>query len=117
MGILKRIRQYMDNSPTLKPYLLMWLRKTTKTINKWPEEKFIKGVMDCYKRRMGYTFDLQNPKLFNEKLQWYKIYYKMGGRIEKKWYIDPSKPADILRYQTYEEACEAAIKDCLKNLL
>ena len=31
MGILKKIRQYMDNSPTLKPYLLMWLRKTTKT--------------------------------------------------------------------------------------
>lgn len=76
MGILKSIRQYMDNSPTLKPYLLMWLRKTTKTINKWPEEKFIKGVMDCYERRMGYTFDLQNPKLFTEKLQWYKVYYK-----------------------------------------
>ncbi len=76
MGVLKRIRQYMDNSPTLKPYLLMWLRKTTKTINKWPEEKFIKGVMDCYQRRMGYTFDLQNPVLFTEKLQWYKIYYK-----------------------------------------
>lgn len=86
MGILKKIRQYIDNSPTLKPYLLMWLRKTTKTINKWPEEKFIKGVMDCYKRRMGYTFDLQRPVLFNEKLQWYKVYYKRDdfGKITDK---------------------------------
>ncbi len=86
MGLLKKIRQYMDNSPTLKPYLLMWLRKTTKTINKWPEEKFIKGVMDCYQRRMGYAFDLQNPVLFNEKLQWYKIYYQRDdfGKITDK---------------------------------
>lgn len=86
MGIFKKIRAYMDNSPTLKPYLLMWLRKTTKTINKWPEEKFIKGVMDCYERRMGYKFDLNNPVNFNEKLQWYKIYYKRNdfGRITDK---------------------------------
>lgn len=76
MNVLQSLRRYMDNNPNLKPYLLMWLRKTTKTINKWPEEKFIKGVMECYERHMGYTFDLQNPVLFNEKLQWYKIYYK-----------------------------------------
>ena len=54
MNLLKRLRKYMDNDPRLKPYLLMWLRKTTKTINEWPQEKLIKGVMDCYDRRMGY---------------------------------------------------------------
>ena len=86
MGFFNRIRQYVDNNPTLKPFLLMWLRKTTKTINLWPEEKFIKGVMDCYQRRLGYTFDLQNPKTFNEKLQWYKIYYRRDdfGKITDK---------------------------------
>ncbi len=76
MNVLQSLRRYMDNNPNLKPYLLMWLRKTTKTINKWPEEKFIKGVMECYERHMGYTFDLNNPVLFTEKLQWYKIFYK-----------------------------------------
>ncbi len=76
MNALRSLRRYLDNNPKLKPYLLMWLRKTTKTINKWPEEKFIKGVMECYERHMGYTFDLHNPVLFNEKLQWYKVYYE-----------------------------------------
>jgi hypothetical protein len=76
MSILEKIRQYMDNNPRLKPYLLMWLRKTTKTINEWPQEKFINGVMDCYERRVGYRFDINNPVTFNEKLQWYKVFYQ-----------------------------------------
>lgn len=76
MSILKKIRRYMDNDPRLKPYLLIWLRKTTKTINEWPQEKFINGVMDCYERRMGYRFDINYPVLFNEKLQWYKVFYQ-----------------------------------------
>lgn len=76
MSILKRIHKYLDNNPRLKPYFLMWLRKTTKTINEWPQNKFIKGVMDCYERRLGYRFDLNHPVLFNEKLQWYKVYYQ-----------------------------------------
>jgi hypothetical protein len=76
MSILKEIRKYMDNNPRLKPYLLMWLRKTTKTINEWPQEKFIKGVMDCYERRIGYRFDINHPVTFNEKLQWYKVFYQ-----------------------------------------
>ena len=48
---------------------------------------------------------------------WCKIYYKMGNRIEIKWYYDPSKPKDMLRYQTYEQACESAIKYCLEKLI
>lgn len=70
------LRNYLDTNPRLRPYYLMWLRRTTKTINKWPEEKFIKAVMDCYERRMGYRFDIHHPKLFTEKLQWYKVFYQ-----------------------------------------
>lgn len=73
---MSKLTKYLDSNPRLKPYYLMWLRRTTKTINEWPEEKFIKGVMDCYERHMGYRFDLQHPVLFTEKLQWYKVYYK-----------------------------------------
>ena len=51
------------------------------------------------------------------RFYWCKIYYKMGDRIEIKWYSDPSKPKDILRYQTYEQACEAAIKYSIENLI
>lgn len=65
----------------------MWLRRTTKTINKWPEEKFIKGVMECYERHMGYTFDINHPVLFTEKLQWYKVFYRRPdfGNITDKY--------------------------------
>lgn len=86
-NILKVIRQRIDNNPRLKPYLLMWLRKTTKTINNWSEDKFIKGVMDCYERHMGYRFDIHNPVLFTEKLQWYKVYYQRNdfGKITDKY--------------------------------
>lgn len=72
MNILSR---YLDKNPSLRPYYLMWLRKTTMTINKWPKKKFVKGVMDCYERHMGYRFDIKNPLLFTEKLQWYKAFY------------------------------------------
>lgn len=75
MRILSKIRTYLDNNPRLKPYLLMWLRKTTKTIDKWPKQKLIEGVMDCYERRMGYRFNIEDPHLFTEKLQWYKVFY------------------------------------------
>ena len=70
------LSKYLDSNPTLRPYYLMWLRGTTKTINKWSEEKFISGVMDCFERHCGYRFNLNNPVTFNEKLQWYKVYYK-----------------------------------------
>lgn len=73
---MKWLRNYLDTNPRLRPYYLMWLRRTTKTINEWPEEKFINGVMDCYERHMGYRFDIHNPILFTEKLQWYKVYYQ-----------------------------------------
>lgn len=72
---MNRLTKYLDNNPKLRPYYLMWLRRSTKTINKWPEEKFINGVMDCYERHMGYRFDIHHPVLFTEKLQWYKVFY------------------------------------------
>ena len=70
------LTKYLDSNPRLRPYYLMWLRGTTKTINKWPKDKFIEGVMDCFERHCGYRFDLNNPVTFNEKLQWYKVYYR-----------------------------------------
>lgn len=84
---MSRLTKYLDTNPTLRPYYLMWLRRTTKTINKWPEQKFINGVMDCYERRMGYRFDIHHPVLFTEKLQWYKVFYKSNdfGRITDKY--------------------------------
>lgn len=58
--------------------------------NKLSDEKYIEKE---FKLRMGYNIDLQNPKTFNEKLQWLKLYdrdtkyTKMVDKIAVKEYI------------------------------
>ena len=39
--------------------------------NNMPDEEYLKRQ---FKARMGYELDLENPKTFNEKLQWLKLY-------------------------------------------
>ncbi|MDD7303683.1 MAG: ATP-grasp fold amidoligase family protein [Prevotellaceae bacterium] len=76
MGLASNIKHNIENNhPALLRLLLGIRRGTLKPVCDWPEDKFVKGVMETYKRHMGYTFDLNNPNLFTEKLQWYKCYY------------------------------------------
>lgn len=54
------------------------------------DEKFLKLL---FKNKMGYPLDLNNPKTFNEKLQWLKLYdhkleyTKMVDKYEAKKYV------------------------------
>ena len=58
--------------------------------NKLSDEEFLKRF---FKIKMGYELDLDNPKTFNEKLQWIKIYdhnplyTKMVDKIAVKDYV------------------------------
>lgn len=58
--------------------------------NNMPDEEYVKRI---FKARMGKELDLQNPKTFNEKLQWLKLYNrdplytKMVDKYEAKKYI------------------------------
>ena len=45
------------------------------TIDKWPLEERIKGAMDLFEHGQGYRFDIYNPRLFPEKIVWYKLFY------------------------------------------
>lgn len=65
----------MDH-PKLLIYLLMVQRKRIAPVCDWTQEELSKGVMECYKRHMGYAFDINKPVLFTEKLQWYKVFYR-----------------------------------------
>ena len=47
--------------------------------SKLPSEKRIAGIMKLYESRMGYRFDINNPVLFTEKIQWYKEFYRADG--------------------------------------
>ena len=51
--------------------------------NKWPLFLLRSRLMADYKKRHGYKMNLKNPKTFTEKLQWYKLYYKGDGHLER----------------------------------
>lgn len=63
-----------------------------RTMNKWPQQKQIKYNMQYYKKLMGYTFDIHKPNTFNEKIQWYKFFYKG---------IDFSNITDKIKFKEY----------------
>lgn len=49
--------------------------------NKWPLDKIITGAMDGYKGAYGYTFDIDRPELFSEKVIWYKVFWNREGLV------------------------------------
>ena len=56
----------------------------------WDDERYIKRYFECI---MGKMLDLENPKTFNEKLQWLKLhdrnpeYTKMVDKYLVKEYV------------------------------
>ena len=40
------------------------------------EKKKEEILKDVFLRRLGYELDLENPKTYNEKIMWYKLYYQ-----------------------------------------
>ena len=44
--------------------------------NKWPKDKLVNEMTRRYSKRFNTTFDVNNPVLFTEKIQWYKLFYK-----------------------------------------
>ena len=42
-----------------------------------------KALMDKYERKLGYRMDIEHPKTFTEKLQWYKLYFEGDGHLER----------------------------------
>ena len=53
------------------PYLLYPYMGSSGLLNWLPDAVYLKG---CFRAKMGYKLDLENPKTFNEKLQWLKLH-------------------------------------------
>ena len=60
------IRYYIKNPKALK--YRIWEKTIAKTLS---DEKYLKKA---FKANMGKDLDLENPKTYNEKLQWLKLY-------------------------------------------
>ena len=53
------------------PYLLYPYMGSLGFLNWLSDAAYLKG---CFRAKMGYKLDLENPQTFNEKLQWLKLY-------------------------------------------
>lgn len=70
---------------TLVDFTCRVLSKLGVTKNHWPVFLLEYGNMKAYKERHGYSFDLNNPVLFTEKIQWYKTRYRIPDQVR---YVD-----------------------------
>ena len=66
-------QKYLNASLRLikNPYLIYPYLGSLGLLNWLPDAAYLKG---CFRAHMGYKLDLENPKTFNEKLQWLKLY-------------------------------------------
>jgi len=51
------------------------LGRSPDAIYKMSTKDWAAGSKEIWREKMGYELDLKHPKTFNEKLQWYKLYY------------------------------------------
>ena len=48
-----------------------------------PLEQRVELMLDRYEEKFGYRMDINNPKTYTEKVQWYKAYYTGDGHLER----------------------------------
>lgn len=48
-----------------------------------PLEKRVELMMERYEKKFGYRMDINHPKTYTEKVQWYKAYYTGDGHLER----------------------------------
>ena len=103
------------------PYLLLLLSEKNRLIGKWllkkySDEEFVKHY---YKKAFKVDLNLENPKSFNEKLQWLKLYYRnpemaiCADKYEAQKYIKDKELGHILNLQlaVYENTNDINIKE------
>lgn len=59
----------------LEDSLSMIVRGKPLCAYKWSQEELERVCMRNFTRDMGYSFDIRRPKTFNEKIQWYALFY------------------------------------------
>lgn len=46
-------------------------------------EKRVKKMLDSYEGKFGYRMDINHPKTYTEKIQWYKAFYTGDGHLDR----------------------------------
>lgn len=89
MNNLKKFVYFLINDPK-HIVKVLYIKFTTSLSPLLPTRKYVKMLFRAY---MGYKLDLKNPRTYNEKLQWLKVYYrdskytKMVDKVDAKDYV------------------------------
>ena len=92
MGILTKIKKYVFD----KDYRFL-INADRGCYDHWDDEKYLKRK---FKAILGRKLDLDNPKTFNEKLQWLKLYNR---KPEHCVIVDKYRVRDYIREELGEE--------------
>ncbi len=83
-SLIMRIKSAVLHPKKIAVFLLK------RTSRLWPDETYLKAL---FRLSLGYKLDLRDPKTFNEKLQWLKLYNRkeeytqMVDKVEAKKYV------------------------------
>lgn len=47
----------------------------------WPLDKRKDGAMELFEQKQGYRFDINSPRLFTEKIIWYKLFFETENMV------------------------------------
>lgn len=72
MSAIRRLGKQIQYLKTVKEWLHYM---TIIDYRKLSQEDLINKLMDRYESKMGYRMDINHPVTYNEKMQWYKIFY------------------------------------------
>lgn len=77
------IKEQIKTIPAVKS-LLGWIGyRSILDERALPLEKRVELMMDRYEEKFGYRMDINHPKTYTEKVQWYKAYYTGDGHLER----------------------------------
>lgn len=77
------IKESIKSLPCVEDYLYKKRYKSKEDIHLLPVEERVKRMMNKYESKMGYRMDINHPKTYTEKVQWYKIYYEGDGHLDR----------------------------------
>ncbi len=78
-----KIKELIKSLPCVESYLFKKRYDAIVDMHAWPLEKRVEDMMKRYEAKFGYRMDVNNPKTFTEKIQWYKAYYTGDGHLER----------------------------------
>ena len=77
------IKEFIKNIPIVQHAIEQKKYNRKLDLRSLSVEERVERVMKRYETRMGYRMDMNHPKTYTEKIQWYKIFYTGDGHLDR----------------------------------